>query len=199
VLRASEWGHAVPKKATEVLRQEHEEILHILEAADQLAAQFEANGSPPPQQLSDLLEFFQLFADRCHHGKEEELLFPALEKKGMPRNAGPTAALRFEHEEARSLIRQMQEAGKAHAAGDSAARRRWAAAARAYSDLLRQHIRKENEILFVMAERLLSDAEQQQLASAFVTLEWERMRGGTHERLQSQMNRLLAELLPPKT
>jgi hemerythrin-like domain-containing protein len=146
-----------------------------------------------------LIEFFQLFADRCHHGKEEDLLFPLLEKKGMPRAGGPLAVMLHEHTLGRSFVRQMAQAAQDFAAGVSGAGRRWAEAAREYGGVLRAHIQKENDILFVMAERMLSEEEQAGLSEAFEQVEVEKMGAGTHERLHGVMAQILAEVFPETT
>ena len=69
--------------ATEVLRKEHDAILKMLEATETTAAQLARGEKVPDSRLAGLIEFFQQFADRCHHGKEEEVLFPRLVQKGM--------------------------------------------------------------------------------------------------------------------
>ena len=186
-------------KATNVLQQEHDAIHRMLDAALQAARQLEQSQPVEPSVLKGLLELFQVFADKCHHGKEEELLFPLLEKKGMLAGGGPLGVMLHEHELARSLIAEMKAAAEAYGTGDSAAGPRWALAARKYADLLDHHIYKENEILFVMAERMLSQTEQHELAQAFDKLEVEKMGAGTHERLHAQMEKLLAELVPEAT
>ena len=107
--------------ATQVLRHEHEAILKMLGASEEVARRLEQGEQVDQQTLDDLLEFFQLFADRCHHGKEEDLLFPLLEKKGFPRDGGPIGVMLFEHERGRLLIRQMAEATAAYKAGDKGA------------------------------------------------------------------------------
>lgn len=183
--------------ATAVLRSEHDAILQMLEATEEAVRLLYRGEGVDPETLAGLLEFFRLFADRCHHGKEEDLLFPALEKKGLPRAGGPIGVMLDEHEQGRSLLRELGEAGQAYAQGASEAGRRWAEAARAYVTLLRQHIHKENNVLFLVAENLLSDAEQQQLARAFEKVEEERMGAGTHERLHALMDRLATQLLTP--
>lgn len=180
--------------ATQVLRHEHEAVLKMLDASEEAARQFDAGGKVPPETLADLLEFFRVFADQCHHTKEEELLFPLLERKGIPREGGPVGVMLAEHEEGRALIREMAEAAEAYQKGGDGAAARWSRAARAYAQLLRAHIYKENNVLFVMAERILTPEEQAQLAESFEKLEVERMGAGTHERLHAKMERLAAEL-----
>ncbi len=180
--------------ATEVLRKEHDAILKMLEAAEEIATRLERKQEALPQHLGDLLEFFRLFADQCHHGKEEELLFPLLEKKGLPRQGGPIGVMLYEHDHGRALIAEMREAAEAFAAGNSEAGARWAHAARRYIALLREHIHKENEILFRMAEQMLSETEQAELARQFDRVEEEKIGRGTHERLHRMMDELIAQL-----
>lgn len=182
--------------ATAILRKEHDAILRMLDATDEAARRLGSGQRVDPQTLAGLIEFFRLFADRCHHGKEEELLFPLLEKRGLPRAGGPIGVMLFEHDQGRSFVRQMVEAAEAYGGGASDAGHRWAEAARGYTTLLREHINKENNVLFMVAENLLSDAEQQELATAFEKVEVERMGVGTHERLHALMDKLVAELLP---
>lgn len=181
-------------KATQVLRHEHEAVLKMLDASEEAARQFEAGGRVRPQVLVDLLEFFRVFADQCHHTKEEELLFPLLERKGIPREGGPVGVMLSEHEEGRALIREMAEATESYQKGGEGAAARWSRAARAYAQLLRAHIYKENNVLFVMAERILTPEEQSQLAESFEKLEVEKMGVGTHARLHAKMNKLVTAL-----
>ena len=180
--------------ATTVLRKEHDAILRMLDVTEEVARQLDAQQPVPPQMLLDLLEFFHLFADRCHHGKEEGLLFPLLERKGLPRAGGPVGVMLYEHEEGRALVREMLEAAEAYRGEVAEAGSRWSLAARRYAALLRQHIGKENNILFVMAENLMTPAEQDELAAAFEKVEAEKMGAGTHERLHALMDKLAAQI-----
>ncbi len=182
--------------ATATLRKEHEAILKMLEATGEIAARLNNDDPVKPETLSGLLEFLRSFADRCHHSKEEEHLFPLLESRGLPRDGGPIGVMLFEHEQGRHLIRRMGDAAQSFAAGEPEAGRLWAAAALGYVDLLRSHIMKENNILFMMAERILTDAEQDALSEAFEKVETEKLGIGTHERLHALMDRLCAEIFP---
>jgi hemerythrin-like domain-containing protein len=90
----------------------------------------------------------------------------------------------------------MAEATAAYKSGDKSAGKRWAGAGAGYVALLRAHIDKENNVLFAMAERVLTPAEQADLAEGFEKLEVEKMGEGTHERLHAMMDTLLARLSP---
>jgi len=184
--------------ATAVLRKEHEAILKMLDVTEEVARRLNACEQSTPETLASVLEFFRLFADQCHHGKEEDLLFPRLEKKGMPRHGGPIGVMLAEHEQGRALIRQMAEATEAYPRQPEKAGPAWAQAARGYASLLRAHIDKENNILFVMAERMLTPGEQTALAADFEKIEVEKMGAGTHERLHALMAKLTKEILPAR-
>jgi hemerythrin-like domain-containing protein len=181
-------------QATTILRQEHDAILKMLDGLDDTSHQLGSGISVPPATLNGLLEFFQLFADRCHHGKEEELLFPLLERKGMPRGGGPLGVMLFEHDHGRQLVREMVAAATEYQGRSGPAGERWAKAAQQYSTLLREHILKENNILFSMAERMLTPEEQDSLGAEFEKSEVEKMGAGTHERLHARMEQLLSEI-----
>lgn len=180
--------------ATEILRKEHEAILKMLDALDQTSLQLLGGASVKPSTLEGLLEFFQLFADRCHHGKEEDLLFPLLERRGISRERGPIGVMLSEHDQGRELIQKMKAAAAEYEKEPHAARKRWSEAATVYSQLLREHIMKENNILFRMAEQMLTPDEQTSLAAEFEKAEIEKMGAGTHERLHARMGQLLAEI-----
>jgi hemerythrin-like domain-containing protein len=182
--------------ATAILRKEHDAILRMLEVADEVSRQLTSDQRVAVETLNGLLEFFRLFADRRHHRKEEDLLFPWLEKKGLARAGGPIGVMLSEHEQGRGLVKQMAEAADAYANGAAGAGRRWAHAAGQYSALLRQHIDKENNVLFIMTENLLTAAEQSELGAAFEQADQEETGAGAPGRLQALMDKLAAEILP---
>jgi hemerythrin-like domain-containing protein len=182
--------------ATELLRHDHDAILKMLEATEVVAGRLDQGQHVREEILQNLLEFFSLFADKCHHGKEEALLFPMLEKKGIAVAGGPIGVMLAEHEQGRALIKQMSDAVAAYPLSPADAGRRWSTAARGYAELLRSHIFKENNILFMMAERALTPQESSALVAQFDKLEIEKMGAGTHERLHAMMKGLLGEVMP---
>ncbi|MGB8475977.1 MAG: hemerythrin domain-containing protein [Candidatus Acidiferrum sp.] len=180
--------------ATEILRKEHDAILKMLDATDEVRLRLVRGEEVAPGVLDGILEFFRVFADRCHHGKEEDLLFPLLEKKGMPRDGGPIGVMLREHDRGRELVREMELASSSSKDIARSSGRRWAQAAAEYTNLLREHIAKENNVLFQVAESLLTAEEQERLAREFERVEIEKMGVGTHERLHARMEQLLNEI-----
>lgn len=172
--------------ATRQLRDEHEGILTMLGLIENIVAK----PKPPTDHLQQVVEFLQVFADRCHHGKEEDLLFPAMEKAGIARNNGPIGVMMMEHQTGRSYIKAMNEALAEYKMDKTQALTVIRENALTYTRLLRNHIDKENNILFNMADRVLSDKEQKDLLVRFDQVENERIGAGRHE----QFHRLIDEL-----
>ena len=177
-------------KAIDDLKHEHDAILSALQILEGMGTQVASGKNVDKKDLHNFIGFLREFADRCHHGKEEGILFPALIKAGMPEKGGPVGVMLSEHDQGRNLIRDMEDAisPKLNFA-------KFAKAAKEYTNLLRAHIQKENNVLFVMAERVLSDDEQAELARGFEKVEIEKMGAGTHERLHAVMDKLVAEIL----
>lgn len=166
---------------TSVLSDEHRVIEVVLDCLEQMSSQARGNGRLDGQSAREALDFFRVFADRCHHGKEEKLLFPALTAKGMPREQGPVGVMLHEHEMGRKLISGMAAQVDSASAGDRTALETFAQHAASYVELLRAHIQKEDHVLFPMAGRILSEAEQHDLLAAYDTVEQDHIGVGVHE------------------
>ena len=87
----------MPNSPTLMLEDEHRFIAKVVSVAPVLADRLEAGQAVDADTLQGVVEFMRIFADKCHHGKEEELLFPLLGKKGVPLQGCPIGALIMEH------------------------------------------------------------------------------------------------------
>jgi hemerythrin-like domain-containing protein len=177
-------------KPTEILSGEHRIIEQVLDCLEKIAQSCAAEGRLDKASAEQALDFFRNFADRCHHGKEETHLFPAIEAKGFPRQGGPTGVMLDEHEQGRAHIRGMVEAIEGATAGQSEAVDRFVTRAHGYINLLREHIEKEDHCLFAMANQALTEDDQQRLLSAFENVEHEHVGLGTHEKFLSVADEL---------
>jgi len=175
---------------TEELKQEHQGILLMLRILDKVAAKIESGEKTEFDHLERIVDFFRVFADKCHHGKEEDLLFPAMEKAGIPREGGPIGVMLMEHQEGRGYIRGMAEALARYKKADSSALKGFAKEARSYVHLLTQHINKEDQVLFPMGEKVLPKDVQAKLAEGFEKIEVEKIGVGTHEELHKLLEKL---------
>lgn len=167
----------------EILKHEHRIIERVLRALGGLSERLKKGESVSPEALSSFLDFIGTFADRCHHGKEETHLFPTLEQRGIPREGGPIGVMLHEHELGRGLVAELARAADAYGEGDRAAGPQFAEIARQYIELLTQHIQKEDNILFQMAEQVLDEETKARLERAFQQEE-EELGAGTHEHFE---------------
>lgn len=153
--------------ATRVLRDEHLLILEVAGALEATLGTEVAGGEPDLDVVEDCVAFFRLFADRCHHAKEEDLLFRELEETGMPADSGPIAVMLAEHRRGRLLVAAMGTALEKIRAGRTDAAHELSAAAWSYIDLIRAHIGKENNILFEIADSLIEGGRCQRLCAGY--------------------------------
>ncbi|HHX64400.1 MAG TPA: hemerythrin [Chloroflexi bacterium] len=168
-------------QATHDLIEEHEAIKVMLRVLDRVASRLE-NGEPVSMEhLEGMIDFIQGFTDRCHHAKEEDLLFVAMEQAGIPRDGGPIGVMLAEHKIGRDTVRSMAEAVRAYAAGDEGAGRRFTDHARQYVTLLTQHIEKEDSVLYPLADQHLTAEQQAALVEGFDRIEHEVVGHGKHE------------------
>jgi len=140
-------------KPSAVLRAEHHVIIKVLEVLKSLMLRFDRGEGFEQQALGECVAFFKFFADACHHAKEEDLLFPLLEERGIPRDGGPIGCMLEEHTRARAFTRKMAEALDTLAGGDRTGEQLFRDAARSYWELLENHIFKEDNVLFTMGDR----------------------------------------------
>lgn len=169
---------AKARPATAGLRDEHEVILQALAVLERVADRLASGRPMNDSTLTDLVQFLQTFADRCHHGKEEDQLFPAMRAKGA---GGPLEVFLEEHEEGRRYLRTL---------ASSAPNAERAAAARRYVGMLQDHIERENEVLFPMADELFTAEEHGALARAYEDVELRVVGAGVHEGLLATLARL---------
>jgi len=180
--------------ATEELMTEHRVIERMLAVLDAAGGRLEAGERVRPDLFREAVDFVRNFADRCHHGKEEDNLFPRLEELGVPREGGPLGVMLFEHDEGRAFIGAIADTVDAYERGDEAAAHTIARNARGYVGLLRGHIEKEERVLFPMADEVLSADDQRSLEESFERIETEVMGAGVHERYHRMLDELEREL-----
>lgn len=174
---------------TRALRDEHTLILQVIDALERLLDR----GRPAISggEIRDFVDFFRLYTDALHHGKEEGVLFEALAEHGFSAAMGPVAHMLEEHRLGRALVRQM--AGGADALDDDpSAWRLVENAGRSYIDLLRHHILKEDNGVFDMADDALDDTACRRICDAYGAICASRFEGRTLEQLEHSGHSLVA-------
>jgi hemerythrin-like domain-containing protein len=143
----------------------------------------------------DGVDFIRNYADRFHHAKEEDVLFEALVKNGMPRENSPIAAMLLEHDHGRGFVRGMEKAASLAMAGEPGSETEIAANAAAYVELLREHIAKEDDILYPLAERVIPEEMREEIVARYHNAE-EESPAGFERRYEEIVAKYEAEGLP---
>jgi len=172
-------------RSIERLIAEHDIIERGLDVLERAVTQIESGQSVPEGFSQWAPGFFAQFADKCHHAKEEDLFFPLLKDRGIREEGGPIGVMLHEHDIGRDCVRRMRGASETDAF-DSAA---FVTAAKEFIPLLRQHIFKENNVLFKMAAQVLSEADDTDMDARFSQVEEERDLAGLHERYDAEVAR----------
>jgi len=176
------------------LMDEHQAILAMCDVAAKEAARLRAGGAFEAGRIDGMLDFIRNFADRCHHLKEEDLLFTRMAERGFPVESGPIGVMRHEHEVGRSHVRALAEATPRAAAGQTAAIKAVADNLAGWSELLKAHIYKEDNILYPMARQALTAQDLADLEAGFAKVEREAIGEGVHERYHAFVHDLAAQL-----
>lgn len=182
-------------KPTEQLIEEHVAVKQMLKVMDKVSQKLEAGERVDARHLESIIDFIQVFVDKCHHGKEEGLLFPAMVKAGIPKEGGPIGVMLTEHDPGRRHVQEMVSGIDGYKNDNKAAASIIAQNARGYIQLLEQHIYKEDNILYPMADKTLTLDKQSQLLEDFEKLERKVIGVGKHEELHNTLSFLQSEYL----
>jgi hemerythrin-like domain-containing protein len=175
----------------EELKTEHRAVEAALSILSEVAAEIEKTDSRAAVADAErLIDFFKTFVDACHHGKEEDFLFPALRRIGVSGDNGPIGVMLNEHDSGRKHIKEMKDALIGARTGNRDAVKVFKRNAIDYIDLLRRHIEKEDHVLFKIAEERLSTDCRAELSESFERLEKEKIGSGRHEAFHEMLEEL---------
>ena len=140
---------------TEILMDEHRLIVAVLDSLEEAAGRLDDGYPVSPRLFIDAAEFVAGFADACHHSKEEDILFVAMTARDLSPDPGPVAVMLQEHEEGRRYTAAFRSAAEELEAGNAGAAADVVQNVFDYVNLLREHIEKEDNVLFPMAELIV--------------------------------------------
>lgn len=162
-------------RPTELLKQDHRVIERMLKVLATAADRLEKGQEVDISVFDRGLDFVRQFADYTHHGKEEDILFNAVEAAGIPKHGGPVGVMLEEHDEGRKGVEKWAQGLEKYKAGDKSAAAQIVRGARDYVYVLRNHIPKEDDILYPMADEVVPPVVHTRMLQQFETIEQERM------------------------
>ena len=158
-------------RATQIMEAEHRNIETVVKALGDSALAIERGQRADVAMLATAVEFLRVYADKLHHGKEETLFFPMLVKRGVPSQGCPIGGLNHEHEKGRALVQALGEQTPAYAQGQPGAKEALLETLRGIRDLYQNHIWKEDAMVFPMADKVLTEADQKELSEKFAEVD----------------------------
>jgi hemerythrin-like domain-containing protein len=180
-------------KVTDQLKDEHQGIKLMLQILEKICTRVEAGNTLVKAHHESIVEFFRIFVDKCHHGKEEDLLFPAIIQAGIPKEGGPISVILTEHQIVRGFLSALGDAVSIYPAQDS--NRMFLKNANDYIDLLIQHMDREDTILYPLADHYLPQDRQNMLVKQCEDFEHTRIGPGRHKEFHRLLDHLKAAYL----
>jgi hemerythrin-like domain-containing protein len=156
---------------TEALEREHRFIEKVVKACSVTVEELGPGGEVDPDLLGRIVDFMRVYADKCHHGKEEALLFPALFERGVPPTGCPISALTAEHVQGRRLVRGLVDALELLRRGDPKAAGSILENLKGICGLYPNHIWKEDYLLFPMTLKVMNAEDLTGLGAKFDTVD----------------------------
>jgi len=166
------------RRWNDLLMEDHQVTEKVIAAMESALA---SPKGPSRELTASVLDYFSSYVDRCHNQKEEQHLFPLIQSRGVPREGGPLGVMLQEHERAKQLLAQLTPLARAYAAGDLRALAGLRTVFGEYGTLLKDHFWKENDILYPMALRVMSDADGDKVIAGITALE-DSLGKGTRDR-----------------
>ena len=184
-------------EAIAILMEEHRLIERGLDAMDAWVTTLGSGSeSNHKAELARFVSFIRGFADAYHHSKEEDILFVAMVDHGFPRDVGPIPVMLREHDQGRSLVSVLEGLAKQPATWSEQDRDTLARTVREFTALLRQHIQKEDQILYPMADTRLPEPVKEEMSRRFQAFEEQQTSSGEHQRLHTLADALIKAHLP---
>ncbi len=154
-------------RPTDILAKEHALVMLVTRVAEQEVRYIRDTGEYRHTEVGEIVDFFELFTEGCHDPKEEHILFARLVQRGVDAHTGILGQFYREHAEFTARLRGIvhwlrrdEKEGPLDAA-------ELADMLDGYLHLMRSHVGREEELLFTLANGLLTDDDQDELLEAF--------------------------------
>ncbi len=176
----------------EVLVKEHDNIMRMAEVMRMASLVVMEGQAVKPEDFRAMVEFVRMYADKHHHGKEEDILFVYMKKElGKVGENLIQHGMLVEHDLGRLHIKQLDEAIMEYEASESnMAKLDIIVNAVCYSDLIKRHIAKENEVVFTYGEKALSEGSKGIVDEQTKKMEDKASAEGTQEKYLTMLERL---------
>jgi hemerythrin-like domain-containing protein len=166
---------------------EHRLIERMIAIVQGTLVQAEKSKKIDPLFVDKAVDFIRTYADRTHHGKEEDILFRDLNEKSLSdEDQKIMNELVEDHVFARKTTKSLVEANTRYRNGDGSALSNITDHLRTIVDFYPKHIEKEDKVFFPSSRAYFSEAEDQAMLAEF----WEFDRKMIHEKYEAVVEEL---------
>lgn len=149
------------ENALRLLSEEHQDILKVADALVEECNSLKSGKGIDIGFFKKSIKFIKNYADKFHHAKEEDILFIELNKDDVLLNCNPTQQMLYEHNLGRNFVKGLEKGVK------EKNKDKIIENATGYAQLIQEHIFKEDNILYPMAERALSKEAKNKISNKF--------------------------------
>lgn len=178
-------------QARGALMMEHrwiEKMIAVIEAAAERA---ESTGKADPLFIDKVVDFIRTYADRTHHGKEEDIMFRDLDRRDLSvEDRRIMDELIEEHVFGRRTTKELIDANTLYRKGDGRALSVVISKLQTFVDFYPKHIAKEDEVFFPAARTYMTDDDDLAMLNEF----WEFDRRMIHEKYRLVVKDLAEEI-----
>lgn len=150
---------------------EHRHIEAVIKSLSGAVAALDARRPLNAQKLRGVVEFLRVYADQRHHQREEGIFFPLLVRRGVPPQGCPIGGLNNEHEKGRALVSALDNAVTAYEQKLPNADHALRLTLQEIVELYRKHLWMEDAMVFPMAEKLVTENDDEDLKEKFAALD----------------------------
>lgn len=167
----------------DILVNEHDNIKKTLKVIRKICIGILEGKEVPHDDLISIIDFIRNYADKYHHGKEEDMLFKDMLTELIDKiGPGPIQGMLIEHDYGRSFVRELEAALKTYKKGNNDVKVDIIANAIGYANLLEKHIFKEDNMLYKYAQNNLSEETLNKLDREFKDFEEDKKHMETKEK-----------------
>jgi len=175
---------------TENLIKEHEEINELLDIMSKIALKIKSKDVFYPTDVEEIIDYLIIIIDKSHHGKEDEVFYPELISSGIPKETAPLSIINYEHTLAKRYLKDISSCVVNCKIGNDFSGELLADSLTNYVVVIKNHIQREEEIIFPIANEVLSSEKQNEITQRFEDIEQKNISHGFFD----HFNKLLKKL-----
>lgn len=175
---------------TENLTKEHKKINELLDIMSKIALKIKSNDVFYPNDVEEIVDYLIIIIDNNHHGKEDGVFYPELISSGIPKETAPLSIINYEHTTAKRYLKDISSCVVNCKIGNDFSGELLADSLTNYVTVTKNHIQREEEIVFPIANEVLSVEKQNEILQRFDEIEQRNISNSFNDHFNKLLNKL---------